>query len=158
VHARGEDTIDSFARHDGIEEGPDPIVGGDDCFDMGSEVTCGAWADDVELGVVRAVQQQTVLQNEVGQKLVDGEASRSRIDDPSLGASANDERVHLIALYVCGRVRRAFRCEPNAQTLRESPDVEQHTAQDEELEALAKRSLATRSLCHRASLRGNCLG
>jgi hypothetical protein len=101
------------------------------------------------------VQQQAVLHDEVSQEFVCREARRRRIDHTSFGASADDERIHRFALRVGGSVRRAFSCEPDAQTLRESPYVEQHTTQDEELETLAKRSLAARSLCHGASLRGN---
>ena len=79
MHARGEDTLYSLARHHGIEEGPDSIVGGGDYFDMGSKVTCGARLEDVEFGVVRAVQQQAVLHNEMRQELVCRESqSRTR--------------------------------------------------------------------------------
>ena len=137
MHARGEDTLYSLARYHGIEERPDSIVGGGDYFDMRSKVMCGAGQKDVEFGVVGAVQQQAVLYNEVGQEFVRGEASRRRIDHTSFGTSADDERIHRFALRVGGSVRRAFSCEPDAQTLRESPYVEQHTAQDEDLEALA---------------------
>ena len=42
---------------------------------------------------------------------------------------------------------------PRAQALGYSPDVEQHPAENEELEALAQRSLAAPSIGHRASLR-----
>jgi hypothetical protein len=155
MHACGEDTLYSLARYHGIEERPDSIVGGDDYFDMRSKVMCGAGYEDVEFGVVGAVQQQAVLHNEVGQEFVCGEASRRRIDHTPFGASADDERIQRFALRVGGSVGRAFTCEPDAETLRESPYVEQHTTQGEELEALAKRSLAARSLCHGASLRGN---
>jgi hypothetical protein len=84
----------------------------------------------------------------VGQKLGCGKGSRRRIYDTSVGAGVGDERIHLFALRVCGSVRRAFSCEPDAQSFRDSPDVEQHTAQKEDLEALAKRSFAARSLYH----------
>jgi hypothetical protein len=155
MHARCEHTLYSFTRHHGIEERPDSIVGGDDCFDTGSKVTCRAGLDDVEFGVVRAVQQQAMSLNEVGQEFVCGNGSGRRIYDTSLGARVGDERIHLFALRVCGGIRRAFSCEPDAQSFRDSPDVEQHTAQEENLEALAKRSFAARSLYHLASLRGN---
>ncbi len=42
MHARGEDTLYSLARHHGMEDGPDSIVRGGDYLDMRSEVTCGA--------------------------------------------------------------------------------------------------------------------
>ena len=93
--------------------------------------------------------------NEVGQKFVRGEASRGCVDHTAFGASAGDERIHRFALRVGRSVRRAFSREPDPYALRESPYVEQHTAQGEELEALAKRPLAARSLCHGASLRSN---
>ena len=55
MQARGEDAFDSVARDYGVEEGPDSIVCGRDCLDMGSEVTGGAGLDDLELCVVRPV-------------------------------------------------------------------------------------------------------
>jgi hypothetical protein len=148
MHARCEHTLYAFTRHHGIEERPDAIVRGRDCFDTRSKVTCRAGLDDVELGVVRAVQQQAMSLDEVGQEFVCGKGGRRRIDDPSLGAGVGDERIHLFALRVCRTVRRTFSCEPDAQSFGDSPDVEQHTAHDEDLEALAKRSFAARSLCH----------
>jgi len=153
MHARREHALHSFARHHRIEERPDSVVGCDDCFDTGSKVTCRAGLDDVELGVVRAVQQQAVSLDEVGQELVCGKGSRRRIDDAYVGVGVGDERIHRFALGVCRRVCRAFGCETDAQSFRDSPDVEQHAAQDEDLEALAKRSFAARSLYHPASLR-----
>jgi hypothetical protein len=84
----------------------------------------------------------------VSQEFVCRKGSRRGIYDTSVGAGVGDERVHLFALGVCGRVRRAFSCEPDAQSFRDSPHVEQHTAHDEDLEALAKRSFAARSLYH----------
>lgn len=153
MHTCGEDTLYSLPRDHGIEERPDSIVGGGDYFNLRSKVTCGTGFEDFELAVVRAVQQQAVLHNKVRQEFVCGEARRRRINDTSLGASAGDERIHCFALRVRGSVCRAFGPEPDAQTPRESPHVEQHTAQDEDLEALAKRSLTARSLCHGASLR-----
>jgi hypothetical protein len=89
-----------------------------------------------------------MLLDEVGQELVRGNCDRRRVDDASRGAGVGDERVHLLALCVRGRVRRAFRSESDAQSFGDSPDVEQHTAHEEDLEALAKRSLASRTLCH----------
>ena len=83
-----------MARHRGIEERPDPIVGGDDHVDLRSKVMCGAGHKDVVLGVVGAVEQEAVLHNEVGQELVRGESSRGGIDHTSFGASAGDERIH----------------------------------------------------------------
>ena len=155
MHARCEHTLSPVTRHHGIEERPDSIVGGDDCFDTSSKVTRRAGLDDVEFGVIRAVQQQTMSLNEVGQEFVCGNGRGRRINDTSLGARVGDERIHLFALRVCGGIRRAFSCEPDAQSFRDSPDVEQHTAQEENLEALAKRAFAARSLYHVASLRGN---
>lgn len=155
MHACGEHTLDPLARDHGIEDGPDAIVGGDDHVHMRSEVTCAAGLEDVEFGVVGAVQQEAVSHNEVGQELVRGDASRGCIDHTSFGVSTGDERIHRFALRVGRSVCWAFSRESDSHALRESPCVEQHTAQDEELEALAKGSLAARSLCHGASLRGN---
>ncbi len=93
-----------------------------------------------------------MLHHEVGQEFVCGETMRRRIDHTSFGASADDERIHRFAPRVGESVLRAFCCQPDAKTFRESPHVEQHSTQNEDLEALAKRPLAARSLCHGASL------
>jgi len=115
---------------------------------MRAEVMRGAGLDEGEFGVVRPVKQQAVVQNEVSQEFVGGVRDRRGVDDATVSAGVGNERVHLFALHVCGCVGRAFGCEPDAQSFRDSPDVEQHTAQEEDLEALAKRSLAARTLCH----------
>ena len=81
--------------------------------------------------------------DEVGQELVHGNGERRRIDHASL----RDERVQFRALLVGERVGRAFGSDPDAHSLRDAPDVEQHTAHEEDLEALAKRSFAARTLC-----------
>jgi hypothetical protein len=137
MQARCEHTLYAFTRHHGIEERPDSVVGGRDCFDTGSKVTCRAGLDDVELGVVRPVQQQAMSLDEVRQEFVCGKGSRRRIYDTSAGAGVGEERIHRLALCVCGSVSRAFSREPDPQSFRDSPDVEQHTAHDEDLEALA---------------------
>jgi hypothetical protein len=128
MHARRKYPVYSFTRHHCIEEWPDSVVGSDNCFDAGTEIVRRAGLNDVEFCVVRAVQQQAMSFNEVGQEFVCGNAGRRGIYDTSLGAGMGDERVHLFALRVCGSVGRAFGCQPDADSLCDPPHVEQHTA------------------------------
>ena len=153
MEARREDTLDSVACDDGVEERPDSIVSGDYGFDMRSKVMRGARLDDIEIRVVRPVQQQAVVQDEVSQELVCWVGERRGIDDASVRASLDDESIHRFALCLTRSVRRAFGRKADTQTLRDSPDVEQHPTQEEELQALAEGTLAAPSLGHGASLR-----
>ena len=75
--------------------------------------------------------------DEVGQELLGGDGSRRRIDDTVVGAGLGHERIHLFALRGRGSVSRDFGCEPDAHSFRDSPGVEEHPAQDEDLEPLA---------------------
>jgi hypothetical protein len=84
----------------------------------------------------------------MGQELMCGQRGRGRVDDTSFRAGARDQRVQLLALSVGGSVRRAFGRDPDAQSFRASPEVEQHAAQEEDLGALDQRPLAARTLCH----------
>ena len=79
MRACGEDTLDSLARDHRVEERPDAIVGGGNDLDLRAKVTCGPGFEDFEFGVVRAVQQQAVLHDEVRQEVVRGEAGRASI-------------------------------------------------------------------------------
>jgi hypothetical protein len=92
-----------------------------------------------------------MVQDEVSQELVGGVGDRRGIDQAPVSSSLDDELIHRFALCLTRSVGRAFGRETDTQALRDSPDVEQHPTQDEELQALAERSLA--ALGHRASLR-----
>jgi hypothetical protein len=87
--------------------------------------------------VVRPVRQEAVLHDEVGQELVRRVVDRRGVDDACPGTSSGDERIHPCALGVAGSMERALSRAPDAQALRDSPYVEQHASQDDELEALA---------------------
>ena len=108
MEARREDTLDSVACDDGVEEWPDSIVSGDYGFDMRSKVMCGAGLDDLEIRVVRPVQQQAVMQNEVSQEFVRRVGDRRGVDDASVSASSDDESIHCFALCLAWSVRRAL--------------------------------------------------
>ena len=55
MKARGEDTLDSVACDDGVEDGPDSIIRGGDGVDIRSKVTRRTRLEDLEVRVVRSV-------------------------------------------------------------------------------------------------------
>jgi len=68
------------------------------------------------------------VQDEVSQEFVGGEGNRRGINDTSVGAGSYDELIHRVALRFARRVLRALGRETDTQTLRDTPDVEQHPA------------------------------
>ena len=142
MDAGAEDSLHEIARDDRVEERPDPVRTGDDRVELRTEVARRARLELLDREVVRAVQEQAVGGDEVGQQLVRRVLAGRRIHGSVAVERRGDHRVEPRAPCRI-RQRRAFGgaddIDPDPLRLSPQADREPHRAQHE---AVAQRPAA----------------
>jgi len=108
VRAGREDSLDAVARDDRVEDRPDAVVARNRSEELGVIVTRRPRLEYLQLGVIRAMEEQVVLHDEVRQQLVQRTRARRRVQGPISGASGGDQSVERVAPRAIRRERRAL--------------------------------------------------
>ena len=108
MRAGREDSLDPLARDNCVEDGPDTVVARDHREELGVVVTRWPRLEHLELGVIRAVQEEIVLDHEVRQQLVQRIRAGRRVQRPLASASGGNQSVERVAPRAIRRERRAL--------------------------------------------------
>ena len=124
MQAGREDALAAVAGDDRVEDRPDAVVARDDCLQLGLEVARRARLEQLQRGVVRTVQEQAVLGDEVGQQLVQRIRARRRVERSVLRARSGDQVIEGPApgLVRCDRRALGRACHVDSEPLAETPE------------------------------------